>query len=113
MFENVLSDLLRDGYSVSFVVTGDSMHPTIRSGEHLHVRAVDRKSLRVGDIILVRAQRGLTAHRIITIDANRVVTRGDNAELPDPPLPLDDILGLVEAVEREAGPLPAPTGLGA
>lgn len=107
-FDEVLEDLLRDGYSVRFVAEGDSMHPTIRSGDKLHITAPSPDSLRPGEVVLVRADRGLTAHRIVRIDAASVVTRGDNALADDRPVAPAAIAGRVTSIERNGLPLAIP-----
>jgi hypothetical protein len=99
-FENTLIDLLDRGIGVRFRATGDSMHPSIRWGEHLHVMPVEHNSLREGDVILARAHRGLTAHRIVRVGRAGIVTRGDNCLHPDPILHPHTIVGRVAHLER-------------
>ncbi|MDQ3280990.1 MAG: S24/S26 family peptidase, partial [Acidobacteriota bacterium] len=70
----LIVDLLRRGHAVKFRVRGDSMHPTIRDNESLHVEPVT--DVRIGDVVLVLADRGLTAHRVIAMDAETITTRG-------------------------------------
>ena len=108
-FESTIADVLRRGVAARFHATGDSMHPTIRSGEHLHVKAVDARSLRVGDIVLARAMRGLTAHRVIRLEHQTIITRGDNALRRDGALRLSDILGRITHVEREGATVTVPS----
>jgi phage repressor protein C with HTH and peptisase S24 domain len=100
-FESTIAEVLRRGVTARFHATGDSMHPTIRSGEHLHVAAIDARSLRVGDVVLARASRGLTAHRVVGMMHGTIVTRGDNALRLDDSLRPSDILGRITHVERE------------
>jgi phage repressor protein C with HTH and peptisase S24 domain len=100
-FESTLLDLLDRGIGVRFRATGDSMHPSIRWGEHLHVTPVVHDSLREGDIILARAHRGLTAHRIVRVGRAGIVTRGDNCLRPDPILHPHTIVGRVAHLERD------------
>lgn len=105
-FDQLISGLLRDGYSVRFVATGDSMYPSIRSGDMLEVEPAAASDLRAGDVVLTRAPRGLTAHRIIKIDSACVVTRGDNALRSDGPLPISAIVGRVSpGANRTRSPL--------
>jgi signal peptidase len=94
----VIIDLLQRGHAVEFRVRGDSMHPIIREDDSVHVEP--SRDLHRGDVVLTLAGRGLTAHRIIALDARTVTTRGDNTPAPDPPLPLTRILGKVTWLER-------------
>lgn len=95
---DVIVDLLRRGHAVRFQVRGDSMHPIIR--EHDFVQVEPRENVRAGDVVLALAGRGLTAHRVIRIDAATFVMRGDNATAADEQLPVSAILGVVVSVER-------------
>lgn len=101
MFETVLEDLLREGHAARFQADGDSMHPTIRAGDTVEILRVPLDSLHPGDVILTRAPRGLTVHRIVRIDGESATTRGDNAAADDPPVALAEVLGRVVAVYRD------------
>ena len=98
MSSEVIVDLLQRGHPVRFQARGDSMHPFIREGDVLHVEP--GQEVRLGDVVLVQVDRGLTAHRVVVLDGARIVTRGDNAGAPDSPLPRARVLGVVAAVER-------------
>ena len=108
-FESTVADVLRRGIAARFHATGDSMHPTIRSGEHLHVANVDVRSLRIGDVVLARASRGLTAHRVVRMTRETIITRGDNALRRDAVLRPSDILGRITHVEREGATVTVPS----
>jgi hypothetical protein len=103
MFQSTLTAVLDAGYGARFVARGDSMHPAIRDGEAVQVERCQPGSLRVGDVVLARAPRGLTAHRIIEIRPGtaQVVTRGDNCLRSDQPLDFGEICARVIAVERK------------
>jgi hypothetical protein len=95
----VIVDLLARGHAVQFQARGDSMYPLIRDHDTLHVEPVDRFG--AGDIVLVLAERGLTAHRVVSLRAGLVVTRGDNAPAADAPVAREKVLGKVTSVLRE------------
>lgn len=95
---DVIADLLSRGHAVQFQARGDSMHPLIRDNDVLHVEPVDR--VRRGEVVLVLAPRGLTAHRVLEIREGMVITRGDNALAADEPVALEKILGRVTGVLR-------------
>jgi phage repressor protein C with HTH and peptisase S24 domain len=94
----VIVDLLQRGHAVEFRVRGDSMHPVIRDEDVMHVEPV--REVATGDVVLVQAERGLTAHRVVSVLEGVVVTRGDNAPEADDPLPVARVLGRVEWVVR-------------
>jgi signal peptidase I len=98
-FEATLRQLLQAGHTARFRASGDSMYPTIRSGDYLDVAPCGTSELRRGDIVLAATERGLTAHRIVRIEENdgssQITTRGDNALRSDFPIAATDILGRV------------------
>jgi hypothetical protein len=99
-FERTLVELLDRGVAVRFRARGDSMHPSIRCGEKLHVERVGAAEISRGDVVLARHERGLTAHRVVRIDREngrvvRITTRGDNCGTNDFPFTPEDLLGKV------------------
>ena len=95
----VITDLLERGHAVRFCASGDSMYPIIRSDDYLHVEP--RLPIRRGDVVLTLAHRGLTAHRVIEIEGDTLVTRGDNARENDAPVDRTRVLGHVTYAERD------------
>jgi signal peptidase I len=105
VFLNLSTELLQAGYSVRFRSPGHSMHPTIRDGETVLVKPVDALSIRRGDILLYRTERGLTAHRVVAIrkreKARVFILRGDASVSCDEPVDAEQVLGRVIQVERD------------
>jgi signal peptidase I len=106
MFETTLLAVLDSGHQARFVAHGDSMHPTIHDGEPVTVERCTIEGLRVGDVVLAHAPRGLTAHRVIRIRrqgvALQITTRGDNCFRSDRPFGAAELIGRVTSV-TEAG----------
>src|SRR5438105_262226 len=70
-FETTVTDVLARGHVVRFRADGDSMYPSIQSGEYISVAPLaSGATWSVGDVVLARAHRGLTAHRIIDLQSN-------------------------------------------
>ena len=97
----LIADLLTRGHSVRFQARGDSMHPIIRDEDYLHIVPHDGSPITRGDVVLTLSERGLTVHRVVDIDGDVIITRGDNAAAPDPSLHSSRILGRVSYVERD------------
>jgi len=103
--ETIIAAVLADGKIVRFEAGGDSMYPVIRSGDRLLVEPADARTLRRGDVVLARLERGLTAHRIVRVELRgdavaSITMRGDNCPADDPPFPPDQLLGRVRAIDR-------------
>jgi signal peptidase I len=95
----LIVDLLARGHAVQFRARGDSMYPVIRDNDLLHVEP--SQHITRGDVVLVLAERGLTAHRVISHRGTIIITRGDNAPAPDDPCDTSQVLGKVLHVERD------------
>jgi len=67
MFQELLIDLLKDGYKVSFNAPGHSMYPTILANESVVVEPVEPSTVQKGDIVLYRSNGSLIAHRVMGI----------------------------------------------
>ena len=80
------------GYSFFIVKTG-SMEPEILSGELIIVRKQD--IYENGEIITYKENESFVTHRIITIDDNIYITRGDANNENDDGVKKENILGKV------------------
>ena len=67
MFPELVTDLLKDGYKVSFTAPGHSMYPTILANEPVLVEPIDAATVHKGDIVLYRTNGHLIAHRVMGI----------------------------------------------
>ena len=70
MFPELVSDLLKDGYSVKFNAPGHSMYPTILANEPVLVEPIAPEDIHKGDIILYRSNGSLIAHRVMGVLKN-------------------------------------------
>ncbi len=100
-FHAALLDILRLGRAVKFRAGGDSMHPTIRDGDSVTAVAATAQELRRGDVAVTLSARGVTVHRVVHVDGERVITRGDNAAENDAPFPASEVIGRVIEIERQ------------
>ncbi|MGH7241519.1 MAG: signal peptidase I [Candidatus Saccharimonadales bacterium] len=81
-------------------VQSGSMAPTIRKGDAVFVRPVNSADLRVGDVVSYRSPRNQTTiitHRIVRVEAvwRLLITKGDNAQQLDDPVPTSAVIGKV------------------
>ena len=84
------AEVLRSFGSLRFVATGWSMLPSLWPGETLVVEGVgegkDQDRVCVGDIVLVRREGGLCAHRVVAVvgtsENPRWITQGDALPAP-------------------------------
>jgi hypothetical protein len=82
------------------IVISDSMWPLLRTGDAIRVQPTEPTDIHVGDVVVVQCGADLITHRLISVDGERWVTRGDNAVFADAPAPRATCLGRVSAIER-------------
>ena len=78
LFNTVCEKIAKDG-EYSTITKGVSMYPMLRNGvDIVVVKAAE--SLKKNDVILYKrdTSKSLVLHRIITVDGDRLGTRGDN-----------------------------------
>jgi signal peptidase I len=80
-------------------VRGDSMWPTLQSGDQVAVMACIQPPVR-GDLVLAWLHNHLIVHRVVEANDGQVILKGDNCPSPDPLLPLGAILAVVNRVFR-------------
>ncbi|WP_343211042.1 S24/S26 family peptidase [Archangium violaceum] len=80
-------------------IRGDSMWPSLRSGDLAGVEPLV-EAPRPGEVVLARFAHALVVHRVRRSDADTCVLLGDNAWAEDPPLPRARVLGRVCLVRR-------------
>lgn len=102
--------------TVTIQVSGVSMLPTLRAGQRVVLRPAERDRLRPGVVAAFQSRDGdLVLHRIRHVTPEAVILAGDNESLLDPPVPVPDVVGLVDDVLPAPPPprwSPAPAGPG-
>lgn len=89
------------GYAFLVVTTG-SMEPEIDAGELIIIK--NMKEYEINDIATFLDKDGfLVTHRIIELKKNLIVTKGDNNNLKDEPIPIENIKGKVIAHSKLLG----------
>ena len=90
------------GYGSAVVLTG-SMEPTISAGDLIVVKEAD--SYQVDDIVVYQEGNILVVHRIIEIEGETVVTKGDANNVADHAIELSMIKGKLFFVIPSVGPV--------
>ena len=88
------------GYSVFNVATG-SMDPTIKQNDIILVKMT--KNYNVNDIITFEKDGSYITHRVITINDNNVITKGDANNANDLAIDKQAVLGKVIKIFASAG----------
>lgn len=83
------------GIGMGVVLTG-SMEPNISENDLIIVKTFDE--YKIDEVIVYQSQGNLIVHRIIEIDGNLVITKGDANNVPDEPIEVNQIKGKVVKV---------------
>lgn len=119
----LILDALSRGHTISFVVTGSSMWPSVVSGSQVSITPIRLEKLKRGDIVLIDLGKAhvdsgnslsdenstkqmayhhlWVLHRLIWLDPHRgmICTRGDRTHLPDISVNKEAILGVLTKVD--------------
>lgn len=90
VFKNDLPKVF--GFAQVIVISG-SMEPAVKVGDLLILHEKD--SYTEGDIVCFRAENKLVTHRVVEINGDQVVTKGDVNNVVDKPIQLSQIEGKV------------------
>lgn len=83
------------------VVLSGSMEPELSTGDLLII--AERDSYDVDDVVVFQDGRMAVVHRIVSIDGDSVVTRGDANNVDDAPISREQIKGIVVLAIPYAG----------
>lgn len=99
----IMSEMLKNGNTVSLVVTGNSMFPFLISGRDKVFLSMPESSLKKGDIVLYRTRNGKYAlHRISKIDNDgKLEIIGDGQLVADYPVSAENIVAKAVKVIRK------------
>lgn len=108
LFAELCASLLQVGTSIRFSAQGDSMLPSLRSGDTLICEPVEGRQLRVGDVVFfITADGQGIFHRIIRTRRQNAspffLVQADNALKPDGWKSAGEILGRVNHITRASG----------
>jgi len=89
------------------LISGDSMHPTLRAGDVAVIQEVSPTEIHVGDVVRFQYESVHVVHRVIEVRQTQegliFVTQGDANNQIDPPVPANRIDGRVVFVIRKVG----------
>lgn len=79
-------------YRPAVVVSG-SMEPAIGSNDLIMIKLTGKVA--EGDIAVYRSDKEIIAHRVIEVNDDTIITKGDANNVSDEPVDRDDIIGIV------------------
>ena len=102
-FAELMNAVLQKGKPFRFKAAGFSMSPFISDGDILTITPLERV-IRIGQILAIYdGQKHLYIHRVIKIDDDKYLLKGDNSLTPDGWVTRNEILGFVTTVIHKSG----------
>jgi signal peptidase I len=101
-------------------VQSNSMVPVVRRGDAVVLHTIKDSDLKTGDIVSYRSladQNVIITHRIVNVEKTwgLIITKGDNTQRDDTPVPMSNVMGKVDFRVAYAGfllnALRSPLGL--
>lgn len=89
-------DYVNIGGYTFFIVASGSMSGTVDVNDMVIVKITD--DFQVGDIVTYQADGYFVTHRIISINKDQIITKGDSNNMEDDPIGRDKIIGKVVAI---------------
>lgn len=96
----LIRDALGAGGELWVSGSGGSMHPTIRHADPVLLAPLAQR-VRRGEVVLVPLGPKLMLHRVVDVQGDIVVTRGDARQRNDAPVPRRDVFARALAVRRQ------------
>lgn len=89
------------GYTF-FEIASGSMKPTLQVNDVIVVK-ITKENLKKGDIIAFYNDNAIITHRILYIDGNIITVKGDNNNIVDKPIMLEQVIGKEVKVFKKLG----------
>ena len=84
---------LKTDYPMASITSG-SMWPEIKKGDLILIKGVDSKEeIKIDDIVIYKNPKGFTIHRVIKMNEDTLVTKGDANNVEDAPVRYEEVIG--------------------
>jgi len=87
-----LSLTLKSSYPIA-AVSSNSMEPVLEKGDLILIKGARKGDIKIGDIIVYKGENGFIIHRVIKIQEENLITKGDANIYPDLPVEYEKVIG--------------------
>jgi signal peptidase len=92
-----LAVVLHSDYPIAAITSG-SMWPDLKQGDIVFIKGIsDKSEVALGEIVVYENEKGFTIHRVVKLNDETLVTKGDANNMEDQPIAYGQLIG--EAVE--------------
>lgn len=107
----LVGDLVSRGLHFTIRASGNSMRPAIEHGSVVCLTPRKESPVAAGDVVLAKTSAGgYMIHRVVRANSGSVQTRGDGNVRADPPIPVESVIAIADAliVDGVRRPIPNP-----
>lgn len=77
-------------------ITSASMWPTLKKGDLVLIKGIeDKNNIELNDIVVYRNEKGFSIHRVVKLNENTLITKGDANNVNDSPVEYNQIIGKI------------------
>ena len=88
-------------------ITSGSMWPELKKGDLILIKGINSKEeINIGDIIVYTNVKGFTIHRVIEMNENNLVTKGDANNVKDSPIKYEEVIGKTLTINNKPFRIP-------
>lgn len=104
--------LLKTDYPMATITSG-SMWPALKKGDLVLIKGVqDKSEIQLGDIVVYNNPKGFTIHRVVKLNEDTLVTKGDANNVNDSPVGYEEVIGKALKMGNTTARLPLVGGIG-
>ena len=88
-------------------ITSGSMWPELKKGDLILIKGINSKEeINIGDIIVYTNVKGFTIHRVIEMNEDSLVTKGDANNVKDSPIKYEEVIGKTLTINNKPFRIP-------
>jgi len=88
-------------------ITSGSMWPELKKGDLILIKGINSKEeINIGDIIVYTNVKGFTIHRVIEMNEDNLVTKGDANNVKDKPIKYEEVIGKTLTINNKPFRIP-------
>jgi len=88
-------------------ITSGSMWPELRKGDLILIKGINSKEeINIGDVIVYTNVKGFTIHRVIEMNEDSLVTKGDANNVKDSPIKYEEVIGKTLTINNKPFRIP-------
>ena len=101
-----LAYILKTDHPMASITSG-SMWPELKKGDLILIKGIESKEdINIGDVIVYSNAKGFTIHRVIEMNEDSLITKGDANNVKDSPIKYEEIIGKAVTINNKSFRIP-------